>query len=70
MEQRTMTIEDFALRFEGFTDQQIAQIHAALAHVEHLVGLVKANLPEINAVIPILQMVVQVINAKQKELGQ
>ncbi len=65
-----MSIEDFALKFEGFSDQQIAQIHEALPKVEHLIGVVKANLAEINAVVPVLQMVVQVINAKQKEFSR
>lgn len=62
-------IEDAALRFEGFNDAQIAQIHAALPKVEYLIKLVKENLTTINAVIPVLLMVVQVVNAKQKELG-
>lgn len=63
-----MSIEDFVLRFEGFTDQQIAQLHAALPDLEHLMDVLKAEMPRLNRVVPVLQMAVAVINAKQKEL--
>lgn len=45
-----MSIEDFALRFEGFNDQQIAQLKAALPDIEHLVGVLQANFPAINRI--------------------
>lgn len=63
-----MSIEDWTLGFEGFSEQQIAQIHAALPDVEHLMDILKAEMPRINKVVPVLQMVIAVVNAKQKQL--
>lgn len=57
------------LGFEGFTPDQIAQIREALPKAAYLVKLVKENLTTINAVLPVLLMVIQVVNAKQKEMG-
>jgi len=59
-------VETAALRFEGFTDQQIAQIDAALPDIEHLLGVLKAELPRINRLVPVLQMALRTFNATNK----
>jgi hypothetical protein len=59
-------VETAALRFEGFTDEQIAQIDAVLPDVEHLLGVLKAELPRINRLIPIAQMAIRTFNAANK----
>jgi ABC-type transporter Mla subunit MlaD len=67
-------IEDQALRFEGFTDAQIAQIEAAIPNAQSLVALVKKNEPDITqaltlaeGLLPVAYMVLTVI--KQKRLS-
>jgi hypothetical protein len=62
-------IEEEAFRMEGFTDAQRDQIMAILPDLEHLAGVVRAELPRINRVVPVIQMAIAVFNAKQKELG-
>jgi len=56
-------VETAALRFEGFTD---AQIDAALPDIEHVLGVLKAELPRINRLVPVLQMAIRVFNAANK----
>lgn len=69
-----MSIEDFALKFEGLSDQQIAAVHQALADSIHTIANVKAILAIIEAELPRLKKTVATaenllatINAKQKE---
>jgi hypothetical protein len=44
-------IERNALLFEGFNDQQIAQLEAALPDAEHLLGVLEANLSRIERLV-------------------
>lgn len=60
--------EDQALRFEGLTDQDIADLNKAIPDLEHLIGVIQAELPRINRVLPVILRVAQKIIQKQKEL--
>lgn len=62
-------METAGLRFEGFTDQQIAQIDAIRPDLEHLIGVLKTEMPRINRVIPVIQMAVAVFNANQRRIN-
>jgi hypothetical protein len=55
---------DTGLRFEGFTDQQIAQIQAAIPQAQALVALIEKNEVTITAA---LELITQV-QAQAKEL--
>ena len=61
--------EQDALKFEGFNDAQIAQIAAILPTMQHLAEVVKTELPNINKVIPVIAMMIEQFNAKQKEVS-
>jgi hypothetical protein len=75
-------LERFGLRFEGFTDQQIAQVEAIMPDIEHLSNLVtkelpdaerlfnvlEVELPRINRIVPVIAMAVRTFNAKQRGL--
>lgn len=68
-----MSIEDFALKFEGLSDQQIADLHAALVDTQHTVGTVKAliatieaELPRIKRTVATFEGILATVNAKQK----
>jgi hypothetical protein len=57
-------IEESALKFEGFTDAEIAQIKAAIPKVQALIAKVQANqaffnglVSEVEALLPTLNMV-------------
>lgn len=60
--------EDQALRFEGLDDKDIADINVVLPDIEHLIGVVQAELPRINRVLPVILRVAQKVIQKQKEL--
>jgi len=63
-------LESMGLRMEGFTDAQIAQIDAIKPDIEHLIGVVKAELPRIDRIVPALKMMADVYAQHQKEIGQ
>jgi hypothetical protein len=65
-------IEQSALRFEGFTDTQIAQITAAIPQMQALVELVQKNEAVITqasmlgkALLPVVDMILTVIKEKK-----
>jgi hypothetical protein len=65
-------IEDEALRFEGFNDAQIAQIEAAIPRAQTLVALVEKNIATINeawadiqALLPVLNMILTTVGTKK-----
>lgn len=60
--------EDDLLRFEGLTDQDIADLNAVIPDLQRLVGVLQQNWPIIAKVAPVLFRVVQDILAKQRGL--
>jgi len=63
-------LESMGLHMEGFTDAQIAQVDAIKPDLEHLIGLVKVELPRINRIVPVLKMMADAYAQHQKEIGQ
>jgi len=62
--------EDNLLRFEGLTDQDIADLNKILPDLQHLGTILNSEWPRINRVAPVLIRAVLKILAKQKELSQ
>ncbi len=60
-----MSIEEFGLRMEGFTDQQIAEIEGVKPDLLHLFATYQQVKPRIDRVVPVIRMVLEVINRKQ-----
>jgi hypothetical protein len=60
-------IEGLGLHFEGFSDQQIAQIDGIKDDLMHLMATLKLEMPRLNRVIPVLTMAAEVIAQHQKE---
>ena len=64
-------IEESALRFEGFNDEQIAQIKAAIpkaqavvaAYQAHL-GLIKQVEAQVNDLVPVANMILSVLKQR------
>jgi N-acetylglucosamine kinase-like BadF-type ATPase len=59
---------DFALRFEGMSDSEIAQFEAALPDLQNLVARFEAALPTINKVAAVTPEVQQLITQGQAAL--
>ena len=64
-------IEDSALKFEGFTDAQIAQIKTAIPQARSLVALVEKNEPEITvaaslvkSLLPVAEMILTTLKGR------
>lgn len=64
-------IEEEALRFEGYNDQQIAQFKASLPKLQQLIGLVTKNEKDIETAIllvkellPVADMAVAVLRKR------
>ncbi len=69
-----MSIEDFALRFEGLNDQQIAAFHQALAdslhtvaNIKAIIAIVEAELPRLKKTVVTAENILATINAKQQQ---
>ena len=60
-------IESMGLHSEGFTDAQIDQINAAVPDAQALIAALKTELPRINRLLPVIQMVFTVFEQHQKE---
>ena len=65
-------LEETALRFEGFTDQQIAQIEAAIPNAQALVALIEKNEPTMTqalalakSLLPVADMILTVMKEKK-----
>ncbi len=63
-------IESMALHLEGFTDEQIAQIDGIMPDIEHLLAVAHAEAPRITKLIPVFQMIIQVIAQKSQSQPQ
>ena len=68
-----MTLEDFALRFEGLSDEQIAAVHRLLEEAPHtianlrsIVAIIEADLPRLKRTLATLQSALATINANQQ----
>jgi ABC-type transporter Mla subunit MlaD len=68
-----MSIEDFALRFEGLDDQQIARVHLALndsvhtvANLKAIIQIVKAELPRLERTLATLESVLATVKTTQE----
>lgn len=61
-------MESMGLHAEGFTDEEIARIDAIKDDLAHLLGVIKAEMPRINKVVPVIKMAADVVAAKQKGL--
>lgn len=64
-------IEEEALRFEGFNDQQIAQLKAAIPKAQQLLALVQKNKKDLETIyllgeelVPVLNMAATVLKAR------
>ncbi len=69
-------VESMGLHAEGFTDEQIAQINAAMPYAKALADRINANLPLFNTLwadaqklLPVIQMALTVIEQHQKEIN-
>ena len=62
-----MTIEDFAIQFEGLDP---AVVHRALADAEHLLGIIQAEMPCIKQLLADVRSQIVAYEAKQKQLNQ
>lgn len=57
-------LEGVALRHFGFSDAQIAELMGTLPDIEHLVGVVKAEMPRIQRMLPDILHLLQVAQAE------
>ncbi len=62
-----MSIEDFALQFEGLDP---AKVHAILDDTVHLLDVIKAEMPHIERWIANVRSQVAAYEAKQKQINQ
>jgi hypothetical protein len=55
-------LEDMGLRMEGFNEEQIAQIEAAIPTAQAFVALAQRNQPAITAALALIQKLMPTIN--------
>lgn len=60
-------LEDTALRFEGVSDQSIANLNAILPDLKHLETVFRVEWPRINKVMPIVLQIAKEIETYQQQ---
>lgn len=65
-----MSIENMLLKFEGLSDEQIAQVHKALEDTEALLHDFRTNiLPKLERQVAVFEQVLATINANQRKFN-
>jgi len=60
-------IENFGLRDQGFTDDEIAQIDGAKDDLSHVIATIQEIWPRLTRLVPVATMVIERIAQHQKE---